>query len=150
MPYSREFVLRWSDADPNGHVRHTVYPELGAEVRIGWLAEGGYDWKRFETERIGPVLLREEIDYLRELGLGERARMDLEALALSEDGGRWKLRHTLYKAGDEVAARVVVLGGWIDLDRRRLVPAPAALAQLLREASRAEGFETLPNLRRRE
>ena len=31
MPSAREFRLRWSDASANGHVRHTVYPELGAE-----------------------------------------------------------------------------------------------------------------------
>ncbi|HET9594275.1 MAG TPA: acyl-CoA thioesterase [Anaeromyxobacteraceae bacterium] len=150
MPYSRTFALRWSDADANGHVRHTVYPELGVEVRMAWLAEGGFDWKRFEEARLGPVLLREEIDYLSEVSLGESVSVDLEALAVSPDGGRWKLRHTVRKVDGEVAARVVVLGGWLDLERRRLAPAPELLARILSSADRAEGFEQLPPLRRRD
>lgn len=150
MPFTREFQLRWSDADANGHVRHTVYPELGAEVRMAWLADGGFDWRRFAEVGLGPVLLREEIDYLREVGLGERVTVDLEAIAMSEDGGRWKLRHTVSKADGEAAARVVATGGWLDLAQRRLATAPAPLLAILRAAPRADGFEALPPLRRKE
>ncbi len=150
MSFSRVFQLRWSDADANGHVRHTVYPEIGVEARLAWLAEGGFDWKRFEEAGLGPVLLREEIDYLREVGLGEQVTVDLEALALSPDGGRWKLRHTISKTNGETAARVVVTGGWLDLTRRKLVVAPEGLLAILRSAPRAAGFEDLPPLRRKE
>ena len=148
MTYSRTYEVRWSDADANGHVRHTVYPELGAEVRLAWLAEGGFDWKRLEAERLGPVILREEIDYRREVGLNERVTVDLEAVGLSPDGGRWKLRHTVKKADGEVAAQVLVLGGWIDLERRKLVVAPPALAAFLGSAPRASDYADLPLLRR--
>jgi acyl-CoA thioester hydrolase len=150
MSFTREFRLRWSDADANGHVRHTVYPELGAEVRLAWLADGGFDWRRFEESGLGPVLLREEIDYLHEVGLGARVTVDLEALALSEDGGRWKLRHTVANGEGEAAARIVVTGGWLDLARRKLCEAPEALLAILRAAPRAEGFQVLPPLRRKE
>ena len=148
MRFAREFTIRWSDADANGHVRHTVYPELAVEVRLAWLAEGGFDWRWYEAQRLGPVLLREEIDYLRELPLGARVEVDLEALAASADGGRWRFRHTFTKASGEVAARVVVAGGWLDLAKRKLVAAPDALAAYLAAAPRADGFEELPPLRR--
>jgi acyl-CoA thioester hydrolase len=149
MSFSRTFKLRWSDADANGHVRHTVYPELGAEVRLAWLAEGGFDWRRFREAGLGPVLLREEIDYLREVRLGEEVTVDLEALGISPDGGRWRLRHQVRTIGGELAARVVVSGGWLDLDARRLAVAPAALLVVLRGAPRAAEYEELPPLRRR-
>jgi acyl-CoA thioester hydrolase len=148
MPFSRTYLLRWSDADANGHTRHTVYPELGVEARLAWLAEGGIDWRFFQQANLGPVLLREEIDYLREVGLGERVTVDLELLALSPDGARWKIRHTIRRDGGEEAARVVVAGGWLDLARRKLAPAPAALLEVFLAAPRAEGFEELPPLRR--
>jgi len=150
MEYSRSYEVRWSDADANGHMRHTVYPELGAEVRLAWLAEGGFGWKRFEELGLGPVLLREEIDYLREVGLGGRVRVDLEAVGLSADGGRWKLRHTVYKEDGTAAARILVLGGWLDLTRRRLAVPPAALNELLLSATRAADFAELPPLRGRD
>jgi acyl-CoA thioester hydrolase len=148
MSYTRQFGVRWSDADANGHVRHTVYPELGAEVRLAWLAEGDWDWKRFERERIGPVLLREEIDYRREVGLNGSVRIDLEAVGLSPEGGRWKMRHTVTREDGEVAARILVLGGWIDLEARKLVAAPPELLALLLAAPRAADFAELPPLRR--
>ena len=53
MIFTRTFDVRWSDVDANGHMRHTVYPELGAEVRLAWLAEGGFVWKRFEAMGLG-------------------------------------------------------------------------------------------------
>jgi len=150
MSYSREFVIRWSDADANGHVRHTVYPELGVEVRLAWLVEGGFSWSWLEQHHLGPVLLREEIDYLKELPLGAVVRVDLEALGTSPYGGRWRLRHTFHNDSGDVAARVVVAGGWLDLEVRRLAVPPAELAAYFAAAPRAEGFEELPPLRRRE
>ncbi len=149
MDFTRRYDVRWSDADANGHVRHTVYPELGAEVRLAWLAAAGWDWKRFERERIGPVLLREEIDYRREVGLNGSVAIDVETVGLSPDGGRWKLRHTVRKEDGEVAAQVLVLGGWIDLEARRLVVAPPSLLEVLRAAPRAADYADLPPLRRR-
>jgi acyl-CoA thioester hydrolase len=149
MTYSREFLIRWSDGDANGHVRHTVYPELAAEVRFSWLAEAGFPWRWFEERQLGPVLLREEVDYLREVPLSARVRVDIEALGVSPDGARWKLRHTFHKESGEVAARVVVLGGWLDLARRRLTVPPPELAAQFRAVPRAGEFEDLPPLERR-
>ena len=149
MPIVRSFEIRWSDVDANGHVRHTVYPELRAEVRLGWLKDGGFGWERFAAEGLGPVLLREEIDYRREVGLGERVELDLLAVGLSPDGGRWRLRHAVRRAGGELAAEVLVYGGWIALDTRRLAPAPPALLALLQAAPRAGDYADLPPLRGR-
>ena len=90
--FSREFGLRWSDADANGHVRHTVYSELAVELRMAFLQAAGFGWKELAATGIGPVLLREELEYLREIGLGERVRVDLEIAGTSPDGGRWRIR----------------------------------------------------------
>lgn len=146
--YSRTFELRWSDADANGHIRHTVYAELGAEVRIAFLRDAGFDWKAFSAAGIGPVLLREQLDYLHEIGMGERVTIDLAAVGLSPDGGRWILRHDVYKQDGALAARVVVTGGWIDLAARRLTTPPEALARHMAELARADDFRELPSLKR--
>jgi len=147
--FERTYPLRWSDADANGHVRHTVYAELGVELRMAWLAEAGLTWKWFEEQGIGPVLLEERSEYLREVGIGESVRVGLEALGLSPDGGFWRLRHPIYKADGKEAARVTVYGGWIDSRARRLVPAPDALLARMRSADRAAEWQELPPLKRR-
>jgi acyl-CoA thioester hydrolase len=147
--FSRQFELRWSDADANGHVRHTVYAELGVEIRMAFLASGGFRWKELERMGIGPVLLREELDYLRELSLGDRVRVDLEVTASSPDGAKWRMRHRVFDPAGELAARVTVAFGWLDLAARRLaVPADPFVAHL-RTAPRAADHEELPPLKRR-
>ncbi|HTT71827.1 MAG TPA: acyl-CoA thioesterase [Anaeromyxobacteraceae bacterium] len=148
MTLRRTYALRWSDVDANGHVRHSVYPELGAEMRLAWLKDQGFDWKWFEEKGFGPVLLREEIDYLREVGPGAEVTVDLEALALSPEGGRWRLRHTVRRASGEEAARIAVTGGWLDHARRRLIVPPEELAAVFRSTPRAAEYEELPPLRR--
>jgi acyl-CoA thioester hydrolase len=147
-PFSRTYELRWSDADANGHIRHTVYAELGAEVRMAFLREGGIDWKAFARFGIGPVLLREELDYLREVHLGESVSVDLAVSGLSPDGGRWVFRHHVSRADGVLAARVTVTGGWIDLAARRLAVPPEPLASLMSSAARTDDFRELPALKR--
>lgn len=144
--FERSFPLRWSDADANGHIRHTVYTELGVEVRMAWLAEGGFSWKWFGEQGIGPVLLEERSEYRREVELGETVRVDLTGVGLSPDGGRWRIRHAITKADGREAARVTVLGGWIDLQARRLVVPPPALLEHMARAPRAPDWQELPPL----
>jgi acyl-CoA thioester hydrolase len=146
--FTREFALRWSDADANGHVRHTVYAELAVESRLAYLAAGGFGWRALEAAGIGPVLLREELEYLREMSLGESVRVDLTLAGASPDGARWRFRHRLHKADGELAGRVTVTGGWIDLGSRRLAVPPAALRDHFAHAPRDEDFEELKPLRR--
>jgi acyl-CoA thioester hydrolase len=146
--FSREFTLRWSDADANGHVRHTVYSELGVEARMAFLAEGGFGWKELAAAGVGPVLLREELEYRREIGVGERVRVDLRVSGASPDGARWRFRHDVWKPDGERAARVTVTGGWIDLAARRLTLPPDALRALFAAAPRSDDFEELKPLRR--
>lgn len=146
--YSKAYEVRWSEVDANGHVRHSVYSELGAEVRIAWLQDGGFPWKRFEDLGLGPVLLREELEYRRELGLGERVLIDVQTVGLSPDAARWRLRHDLVKEDGSLAGRVTVLGGWLDLATRRLVVPPEPLAEVMRATARTPEFEELPPLKR--
>jgi acyl-CoA thioester hydrolase len=146
--FSREFALRWSDADANGHVRHTVYSELAVELRMAFLQAAGFGWKELAASGIGPVLLREELEYLREIGLGERVRVDLEVAGASPDGGRWRIRHGIYKASGDQAARVTVTGGWTDPRARKLALPPAALREHFAGAMRSEDFEELRPLKR--
>jgi acyl-CoA thioester hydrolase len=143
--YSKTFTVRWADCDANGHMRNTAYSEYGTEVRMAYLTEGGFGFEKFLELRIGPVMLREAVDYLRELRMGARMGVNFTALGLSPDGTRFRLQHEIVRDDGKPAARVVVDGGWMDLQTRRLAPPPPALAELLRAAPRADTWEELPN-----
>jgi acyl-CoA thioester hydrolase len=143
--FSRRFTVRWADCDANGHLRNTCYSEYAIEVRMAFLAQHRVGLEELRRLGTGPVLLREEIDYLRECHMGEELRVDFTALGLSPDGTRFKVAHDVWKPNGKQAARLVVHGGWMDMATRRLAPPPAELRLLLEQVERADGFETLPD-----
>jgi len=138
--YTKTFTVRWADCDMNGHMRNTSYSEFTIDVRVAFLAEHGVGFGVLSKSGFGPVILREEIDYLRELHMGDAVVVDLEAVGLSADHSRWKVRHTLTAPDGKVAARLVLDGGWMDLSRRRLAPPPEPLGSVWAKAPRAPEF----------
>jgi acyl-CoA thioester hydrolase len=150
MAFRKSFVVRWSECDLNGHLRNTAYSEYGIETRIGFLADGGFPVARFAELGFGPVIQREEIDYLRELRLGDAVQVDLKGLGTSPEGARFKLSHDFYVPDGTRVARIVLLGGWLDLRVRKLTAPPPDLHALMLSLDRDEPFEALPPIRRRE
>ncbi|ABS28534.1 thioesterase family protein [Anaeromyxobacter sp. Fw109-5] len=144
--FTQTFTVRWGDCDMNGHVRNTMYSEYAIETRMAYLTEHGFGYEQLAAHMIGPVLLREEIDYQREIRAGETVTVDLVVLGLSPEGGKWRFRQDLFRPNGKQAARVVVLGGWMDLRTRHLVPAPAALGEAIGNLPRAPEFQELPPL----
>ncbi len=144
--YTQTFTVRWGDCDMNGHVRNTMYSEYAIETRMAYLTEQGFGYEQLGELHLGPVLLREEIDYLREIRAGETVTVDFVLLGLSPEGAKWKFRHDLFKPNGKQAARVVVLGGWMDLHTRHLIPAPEPLAEALRSLPKDPAFEALSPL----
>ncbi len=146
--YHKTFTVRWADCDMNGHMRNTSYSEFTIDVRVAFLAEHGVGFEVLKRSGFGPVILREEIDYLRELHMGEEVVVDLEALGLSADHSRWRVRHTLTGAHGKTAARVVLDGGWMDLSKRKLAPPPDPLGSVWSKAPRAAEFAEIPTRRK--
>jgi len=144
--YERTFTVRWADCDANGHMRNTAYSEYATEVRMAYLTDNGFGYERFLEVKIGPVILREELDYLKELRMGATIAVSFVLFGLSADGSRFKLEHEIVRSDGKRAARVRVHGGWMDLVTRRIAPPPQALAELFRALPRGESFEDLPNV----
>ncbi|HQR30528.1 MAG TPA: thioesterase family protein [Anaeromyxobacteraceae bacterium] len=148
-PFTRRFRVRWSDADANGHLRNTAYAEYANDTRVGLFASLGFDWPRFQSLRLGPVLFREEIEYRREAGMGEEVLVDALAAGLAPDASRWSIRHRLWRVDGTEMAQITVVGSWIDLEARRATAPPQDLAEALRGLPRTAPFLELPAIRRR-
>jgi acyl-CoA thioester hydrolase len=143
-PFSLPVTLRWADLDPNGHVRHSVYYDWGAMVRIAFLDKKGVGIKWMADNAIGPVLFREEAKFLREIHYGDELSIDFQLAAASPDGRKWKMRHRIFK-GAEVAAIIEVDGAWLDLRARRILVPPPEMAGAFANVSRSEDFAELPS-----
>lgn len=127
-----DLVVGWTATDVNGHMRSPAYLEAANDRRMQAFHDAGWPLARFRTERIGPVLLREEITFRRELSMNAHATVDLALAGLSTNGSRWRLRCTVRHTCGEIAASVTGSGGWVQLDERRLVSPPRDLLMAMR------------------
>jgi acyl-CoA thioester hydrolase len=130
--FSLEFDVRWADCDPNRHLRHSAYADYATHVRFAYIEAQGFALPRFEEERFGPVIFREETQYLREVRLGERIKLDFEVLAFSEDHIRWSVMHTVWNGAGKRAAIVSLDGCWLDMDTRKAIVPPDDLRDIMR------------------
>jgi acyl-CoA thioester hydrolase len=140
--YTQPVTVRWADLDPNGHVRHSVYYDWGAMVRVAFLERQGVGLDWMTRHGMGPVLFREEARFLREIRLGEALTMDLRLGAASPDGRKWQMCHRIYK-GTELAATLEVDGAWLDLRARKIVAPPEEMVRAFAPLARTEDFKEL-------
>jgi acyl-CoA thioester hydrolase len=138
------FVVGWGDLDANQHLANRAILDRAADTRLSYFAAHGFPATRFATERIGPVIVRDELVYRKELRLLEAFTVDVRLLGLSSDGTRFELENTFRNASGEVTALVTSEGVWFDLDARRPRPPPADLDAVQRAMPRAASYRELP------
>jgi len=129
--------------DFNSHMRNTAFLDKSADVRMMFFSENGFPIDEFIRRKIGPVVMKDEIEYFKEIRLLEELRVTLTIAGLAEDGSRFLLRNEFLRSNETLAARVTSAGGWLDLAIRKLVAPPEALLTALRSLPRTDDFQTL-------
>ena len=122
--FETRFCAGWRSIDANGHMANTAYLDFSADTRFRYFEAHGFSARDFERTRIGPVVMRDAIDYQAEIRLQEEFSVTLELMGMSEDGSRFRLRNTFLKANGKVSAVVTTDAGWWSLESRRLVVPP--------------------------
>lgn len=143
MAFERSFQVSWAHLDANAHMANTAYLNVCVDVRMMYFASQGFAASEFLRLRLGPVVRRDEVDYFRELHLLDPIRVTFTLAGISDDASRFRLRNEIYREDGQMAARVTSLGGWFDLNARKLIAPPDALATALRGLDRTEDFEKL-------
>ncbi len=143
--YEKTLFAGWGDMDFNAHMRNTAFLDKSGDVRMMFFSDRGFPAAEFARLGIGPVVMKDEIEYSRELGLLEEFRVTLATAGLADDGSRFLFRNEFLRLDGTLCARVTSAGGWLDLGRRKLTVPPAALLEALRSLPRTDGFEVLPS-----
>lgn len=138
--YTQPVEVRWSDLDPNFHLRHSVYYDWGAFVRLTYLGTSGITPAYLQEHHIGPILFREECVFKREVVFGDQVVLNIELIRSRRDASRWTMRHQVIKNGDTVAAVITVDGAWLDTARRKLAVPPVDIRQLYERFPKSDGF----------
>ena len=142
-PHEKVVTADWGDMDFNSHMANTAYLDRAADVRMMFFAENCFSAADMMRLKIGPVIMKDEIEYFREVHLLQEIRVGLSTTGLAPDGSRFIIRNEFSHLDGQRCATITSTGGWLDLGARRLVAPPDALRIALESLPRTEGFNEL-------
>ncbi len=140
-PFRKKIEIRWSDIDPNFHLRHSVYYDFGAFVRIAFMTENGLTPFVIQQEQIGPILFREECVFKREIHFNDSVEVNVQLVKSTHDMSRWTMVHEVTKNGTTLSALITIDGAWINTSLRKLAIPPESFRKVFENLPRAPHFE---------
>lgn len=143
MSFTVSFSTKWSDFDPNRHMRHTAYNDYAAEVRVRYFAKYNFSIDEFIKHNLGPILFKEETSFRKEIHIGENITVNLKLQGLSENNERWKIVHEVFNEAGKLSAIIKVYGAWVDLTKRKLRIPPKETKAMFDFAEKSEDFEII-------
>lgn len=138
--FSLPVQIRWSDIDQNRHLRHSAYYDFGATARVACFGQRGLSTNRLEELNLGPILLREEAIFRKELKFEDKLSIDVAFTRATADFARWSIRHQLIKEDGKLAAILNMDGAWIDISKRKLAVPNDFVKGIMMEMPRANDF----------
>lgn len=141
--YIKEFEIRWNDLDANRHLANKAYIEFAAHTRMSFLVENGFNQHLLTKFNIGPIVFYEHIYYFREVFSGKPVKVSLEFMGMSEDGMFFEFHHNYYDHKGRNLARCEIMGGWLDLQTRKLLVMPEEIMTLFNKITKGPNFKVL-------
>jgi len=135
-----EGQVLWSQIDANQHMRHSAYADFGAQARLTMLESLGLKPSELFKYKVGPLLFREELFYLREVVMNDQIKVTCELIKSRPDGSRWTIRHEIFRSDGIKAAIIIADGAWIDLEKRKLAVLPTELTELFMKSPKGEDY----------
>jgi acyl-CoA thioester hydrolase len=143
--YTKTLYAGWADMDFNSHMRNTAYLDKTADVRQMFLIENGFPIEEFLRLRIGPVIMKDEVEYFKEVRLQQQITVTYALAGHALDGSRFLLRHEIFRPDGKLSARVTSAGGWLNLAERKLVVPPPTLLSAMNSLEKTSDFIVLPS-----
>ena len=143
--YTKKLYAAWADVDANSHMRNTAYLDKAVDVRQMFLMEHGFPMEEFLRLRIGPVVMKDEVEYFKEVGLQQAITVTCALAGHAPDGSRFLLRHEIFRSDGRLAARIASIGGWLNLVERTLIAPPPTLLAAMNLLERTGDFTVLPS-----
>jgi acyl-CoA thioester hydrolase len=143
--YSKTLYAGWADMDFNSHMKNTAYLDKAADVRQMFLMENGFPVEEFLRLKIGPVVMKDEVEYFKEVGLQQQITVTYALAGHAPDGSRFMLRHEILRPDGKLSARVTSTGGWLNLVERKLIAPPPLLLSAMNSLDKTSDFVVLPS-----
>jgi acyl-CoA thioester hydrolase len=102
-PVTVELPVQWGDMDSFAHVNNVVYLRWFESARIAYFERAGI-LERMATERVGPILARQTIDYRLPLQYPDTLRVATTVIKLGKTSFTMGLRMRSRAQGRAIAA----------------------------------------------
>lgn len=135
--------IRWSDLDPNFHLRHSVYYDWAAMCRMEFLVRNGLTPAVMQRLQFGPIIFREEAVFRKEIKYGDEININLLLVKGRRDYSRWTIAHEIRRQDGIVCAVVTIDGAWMNVAERKLFVPPAEVTEVFQKMPPVENFEWL-------
>ncbi|GMN06763.1 hypothetical protein MTsPCn5_21520 [Croceitalea sp. MTPC5] len=141
--FLKEFDIRWSDLDANRHLANSAYINFMSHTRMAYLGQMGFNQKTMAQYNIGPVVFYEHMYYFKEVFPGKPVQVSLGFKGMSEDGMLFEFQHDFYDAQGVNFARCEMMGGWMDLEARKLTALPKDFLDAFDHMEKTDDFKIL-------
>lgn len=139
--FEKTLSFRWTDLDPNFHLRHSVYYDFGTQQRIEILEQLGLTLKLMQEQNFGPVIFREECVFKREIRFADTIRIRAKITKMKPDASRWTFQHEFLNADNKICAILTLEGAWFDTKLRKIaVPTPSIAVDILKHFPKSDDF----------
>ncbi len=139
--FTKPISIRWSDLDPNFHMRHSAYYDFGAQHRIEILAQGGLTMDVMREQHFGPVAFREECVFRKEIHLDDVIFISTKIGKMRADASRWTIVHELHDTAGTIYAKISIDGAWMDTLKRKLAtPTPKIAVEVMNAIPKTDDF----------
>ena len=133
--------IRWSDLDPNFHLRHSVYYDWAAMCRMEFLIKHGLTPALMQRLQFGPIIFREEAVFRKEIKYGDIIHINLLLVKGRRDYSRWTISHEIKKEDRTLCAIVTIDGAWLNVAERKLFTPPQEVVQVFQQMPPGDHFE---------
>lgn len=141
--FLKEFEVRWSDLDANRHLSNVSYLTYAGETRMAFLQEIGFSHKNLFRLNIGPIVFNEQLFYFNEVLPDDNIQVSLELAGMSKNGTFFEFEHNFYNNNGVNVGQCEMMGGWLNLVKRKLTPLPEKMLNKFRGNFETKTFKEL-------
>jgi len=134
--FEKTYQVKWSDVDPNKHLRGSAYLDFTDHTRVAFMEANGMPVDLLVERNVGFVITSTNLQFKREILMNEVIRVDYQIDYFSDDYRKYGATHHIYKENGKLACEVKIEGFWINLKSRRVATPPAEIIRLIKETEK--------------
>jgi acyl-CoA thioester hydrolase len=139
-PFKSHFQVEWRDVDIMGHMRNTAYAEYASQTRTLYFRNYGHPLEEIIAKGAGPVAVRDEIFYFKELRLLDEFSVSFWLDGMNQRQTRFRYINEFINRQSEVVSMIVTDGIWMDIHARKLIRPAEEIVKAILELPKSASF----------